>query len=500
MANLSATIEYYNGSTWTNITSKVNYPRKWSRGIKSASPTDRIAETGTLEFTINNASPYIYSPDSGSAATGWDIGAKVRISLTNGSTTKYWQYRIEDIDPPFGQYLERKSKVYCTDYMEEFSRRKISGLVVQTDKKADELLTLLVAQMPIAPAATSYDTGLYIHPFAFAEEKDEDTYCTTVLQKIGQSGMVYIYLDGAATVGETLKLEAPQKRYHTTTVSGTFNNTMINMEPRRSRRDIFNNAKTTITPLSVAIVLSVVGTSDEEIVLEPGETKTIKIRYVDTGTSRRVSAVGVVSPVSGTDYIMYSKSGGQGTDTTANLTATGTDNGNSMTYVLTNTSTTAKGYIPEHGLQARGYQVTAYNKQDIVYPDSTSINTYGQSDLPYVLPYIADPEIAKTIGVELVRRNKDPHTNLPSIQYNANRTSTFAGYAVSHNIGNRITVTEAASSISADYFINGYEYEMLDANNVNVTYFVERAFGETGVTYFKLGTSTLASGHKLIPL
>ena len=468
--------------------------------MMSASPTDRVAQPNTIEFELKNVSPYIYSPDSASAATGWDIGTKVRIKLVSGANTRYWMFRISDITVMPGVKAERRVKVVANDYMEELNRRKITGLTVQLNKRADELFTTLIAQMPIAPTATSYGTGLYVHPYAFAEETDEATMCMTIAQKIAQSGMCYVYVDGDATGGETLVLEVPEERYRATS-SATFSNDMIAMQPRRSRQDIFNSAKTTITPVSVALTATTVGETDDEIALEPGESSEVKIRYVDAGTSKRVTAVNPISPVAGTDYDSWDKTNGAGNNMNASLTLTGTDNGNSMTIALTNGHATKKIYIPS--IVVRGQLATGYNKQDVKDSDATSITAYGETELSFNMPYASHVEVAKTVAAEMIRRYKDPHTQITSLKFNANRSSTFMGYALTLGIGDKVTITETVTALSSStYYINGMEYELLSGSGsytLNVTLYLERDFA-AGNTYFVVGTSALGGAHILMPL
>jgi hypothetical protein len=209
MATVTATIEFHDGTDWRDITADhISGSLSWNGGIRGGGPTDRVAIPGQLDVELKNGQNSsgglgYYSPDHASKRTGWALGAKIRIKLVSGSDTRYWMYRNKSIKPLPMQYGLRRVEVTAKDYMQELSNQKVSGLSIQSSKRGDELFASLVASLPIAPVATSYDTGAFILPYAFHDERDEDTYCLTVAQKIFQSDMSYGFVDGDSTGGET---------------------------------------------------------------------------------------------------------------------------------------------------------------------------------------------------------------------------------------------------------------------------------------------------------
>lgn len=506
MAAVTLTVEYHNGSTWTDITADVlsSNGMRWGNGMQNASIVDRVAPPGTLDMEVNNSVSNsgglngYYSPNHANCRAGWRIGARVRVKLTASSNTRYWLYRIKDIIPIPGEKGERRVRVSAVDYMDEFTIRKISGLTVQLNKHSDELLTTLVSTMPIQPTATSYDAGMYSFPYAFHDEQSEGVYCITVLQKIAQSGMDYIYVDGDATGGETLRLESPTKRYHTTTSAATFDTSILDMSPSHSRDNIVNTVRATVYPVEIDDEYVVVAHTESDIVLEPGETnKKVTLRFLDPGNDRRVTAYDVQTLVENTDYSMSRRPNVHNGGLNADLTISASVSSDSVELTLSNANTTRKGYV---WVQVRGKIITLWNKVEIVVEDTTSQSTYGERTQSFSMPYQTNPDVAKIIASEIIRRYKDPQTQLPSVKYNANRSDAIMAYALTLGIGSRITITETMTGIDDDYFINGTLYELSGGNILNVTYVLEKAIGESGVTYFKLGTSTFADGHILIPL
>lgn len=482
MATVTPTLEFHDGTDWRDITGDhIAGSLSWGGGIRGRGPTDRVAIPGQLKVELKNGQSAsgglgYYSPNHANKRTGWAIGARIRVKLVSGADTRYWLYRVKGIKPVPGQYGPRRVEVTAKDYMQELSNQKVSGLSIQTGKRGDELFDLLVDSLPIAPTATDYDTGAFVMPYAFHDERDEDTYCLTVAQKVFQSDLAYGFVDGDATGGETLHYQSHKTRQNISASSGTLSDTMTDLSIAHDDHNIWNKVKVTTYPVNVDTSLSILGRIPEEFPIEPGETKTITIRYIDDDTSRRISGAGLQTPVADTDYKMSSIAGNGGNNLNAFLTITPSAGGNSMSVEVENTGT-AKGYV--NTLQIRGYKVTTYDKVESHASDSASITAYGEKTLTYNMPYQNSSVFGQSVANELIRRHKDPASDISGVTFVANRTATLMSYALTLGIGSRITVTETVTGVNADFFINGYEYELLAGNVLNTTWLLERAYNTT---------------------
>lgn len=491
MTTVTPTLEFYNGSSWVDIsTDAIVGSLKWNGGIRGGGPTDRVAIAGQLNVKLRNGlnssgGVGYYSPDHANKRTGWAIGAKIRIKLVSGANTRYWMYRVKDITPVAGKYGQRIVDVMAKDYMQEFSDRKVSGLSIQADKRSDELITTLVAAMPFAPVATSYATGVFNFSYAFQDERDEDTACLTVLQKIAQSDLSYIFVDGDATGGETLKYETHLTRFSRVTSSGTLNDTMSSFDLVHSQDNVNNKIKATTYPIFVDTAITVLGSVPEEFPIEPGETKTIYIRYVDENTGKRVSGLNIVTPEVDTDYKMSSLPNDGGNDLNANITVTATAGANTLSAEIENTGS-VKGYVNK--LQVRGNKVTTYDKIESVKSDSTSITTYGEKTLTFNMPYQNNSVFGESAATEILRRYKNPVSNVSGISFIANKSDTLMGYALTHGIGTRETIVETMTGVNGDFYINGYEYALKSGNILDVTWILERSWNST--QFFTIDNAT----------
>jgi hypothetical protein len=487
-----ATLEYYDGVAWRDISSDLlSGSLSWSGGIRGSGPTDRIAIPGQMSFDLKNGQNAsgglgYYSPNHASKRAGWAVGVMVRISITSGTIDpRYWVYRIREITPVAGLYGERRVEVTAKDYMQEFSDRKVSGLAVQTDQRGDQLLTTLVATMPFAPTTTSYGTGAFYFPYAFHDEKDEETAVLTVLQKISQSEMSYIYVDGSATGGEKLIYEPHTTRQGIVSPSATFSDTMSDLQVTHSRESVYNKVRAVVYPVEVDSDISVLGSITEEFSLEPGEVRTIHIRYVHEVSTRRISGIGIVTLEADTDYKMSSLSGNGGNNFNANLTTTPVTGGNTLEVTVENTAA-VKGYV--NHLQVRGYKVTLFDKLESVASDATSISTYGERAITYNMPYQNSTVFGESLANEILRRYKDPVTDVSGMDFFANRSTTFMSYALTLGIGSRVTIAETVTGINSDYFINGFDYELKKGGVLQVNWILERSFNTT--RYFTVGDAT----------
>jgi hypothetical protein len=494
MATVTPTLEFYNGSSWVDITADmIAGSLSWRGGLRGGGPTDRLAVPGQLEVELKNGQSAsgglgYYSPDHANKRAGWALGAKIRIKLVSGGNTRYWLYRIKKIKPVPGQYGPRRVEVTAMDYMNEFSKRKVSALPVQKNKRGDELLTTLVASMPFAPVATSYGVGVFPFPYAFHDEQDELTHCMTVLQKITQSELGYIFVDGDATGGETLHYEPHTTRQNNATSVGTLSDTMTDLDVIHSDDDIWNSVKANTYPVDANEEIVVLGTIPEEFSLEPGESRTVTIPYLDDITERRVSGENIITPVAGTDYKMSSFSNNNGSDLNASLTMTPTAGSNTLSAVFVNNSL-VKGYV--NSVQVRGNKIKVSEKVGSNAIDDTSVNAYGEKSITYNMPYQSYSVFGQAVADEIVRRYKDPSSNISGVGFVANRTATLMSYALTIGISSRITVVETVTGVDGDFFVNGYDYELQPGNVLRLTWTLERAFNT--VQFFTIDDATFGA-------
>ncbi len=470
---------------WVDVTSDVRTTAsiQASGGMMGSTITDRVAPPGMLSFDMDNsegnsaATVGYYSPDHASCRDGFDVGTRTRFKLASGGTTLYPFYgRIKKIKVQPGPKRERTTQVTCADFMEQTSIHKINLIPVQLSKRNDQLLTTILANMPIQPLNTSFATGPDTFPTALNAEEDEKTFANTVMQKCAQSDLGYIYVRGNATDGETFVYESRQTRSLNVTPKVTLNDTMISMSPDRNADNIWNTVKVTAYPDKYDASVVVLYSSAAEIPINAGQTHTFTARFRDpAGLSQRTSLYpgSEVTPVAVTDYKFSSVSGNNGYDLNANLSISVTWGGNSAEVTLTNNGV-ATGYL-QIGFQLRGKGIYHYDPLEVERSDAASRLTHGDKALSFSLPYQSSHNVANDFAQVLLARSRHPVTNISEVTFIANRNATLMEAALTCVIGDRITLIETVTGLSADYNINGTKYEIQAGGILKVSWLLESA-------------------------
>lgn len=456
-------VEAYLGTAWTDITDDVrNDMLTITRGIPGAEVSDRVADVGTFDFTLDNSAGNsgtllgYYSPDNANVRAGFDIGMKVRCVITTGGTPYYKFYgKVTDPTPSFGQYRERTTAVQAVDYMDELLVHNMELVAVQTGKKGNELLGTIVANLPTAPLATSYATGPDIFGYALHDIQDETSSGMSAAQKVDMSGLSFTFVTGDLTGGEKLNWQTRHTRALSTSVA-TFNDTMTGLVLGRSAKKIYGTVKAKGYPVQAGTAVETLWTSRREIVLGAGGSATFDIMYVDpSGAGSRVALVpsSGVTPVSGTDWQMSSVSGDGGSNLNANLTYTvNTWGGNTANVTIAN-GAGVSGYI--NLFQLRGKIIRLNDPVTVTKTDAASKATYGDRTLTHVMTYQDNVNVVDAFAVTILAAKKAPHSDIDSLEFIAG-TDALMATAMALDVGSRITVIETVTGISTDFFVNKY--------------------------------------------
>ena len=302
------------GAGWTAVTADVlaSPSPRWEYGIRSNDPVARVASTGMLTFALNNsvrnsgAKQGYYSPGHANIRTGFEVGIQVRLSLTYSATT-YRKFigRINSIQVVAGLRREQQTFVAVTDWMEEAALIKAgSNTPGQEDKRADQIISLLLDAASVQPTATSLEQGVDIFPFS---SDIGDTAKTTLMREIvrvAQSELGYVYIRGDTSTGGVLVFEDRHFRIEKTTSEATLDNTMVELKPNRERPRVRNKVRVTVHPRVVdADPTAVLFSLDYAPQVRAGQSITIEGNYTDPdNASRQVGGLAVIVPQPNTDY------------------------------------------------------------------------------------------------------------------------------------------------------------------------------------------------------
>lgn len=216
----------YISGAWADVSADVRGPISGNRGIMRNGPVDRVGDPGYLSFAMDNSQGNsagllgYYSPGHANCRAGWTTGLPVRLQFTYGGYSPYkWYGHIKPngIEVTPGKYGPRDCKVSCHDWMGSAQAHELKGLAYVTNKRVNDALPLVHANMPIAPLATTFSIGEDIFPTVFDLAKTRTTTYNEYI-KLALSEWGYIYPIGDPTGGETLIFEERGKRNYVDTM------------------------------------------------------------------------------------------------------------------------------------------------------------------------------------------------------------------------------------------------------------------------------------------
>jgi hypothetical protein len=169
----------------------------------------------------------------------------------------------------------------------------------------------------------------------------------------------------------------------------------------------------------------------------------------------------MVTPVSGTDYTAGSASGL--TDKNAKLTVVATYGTEGVSYDLTNTDA-APIYVTK--LQARGKGIYIYDAVKVIYDSATSQLEHGLLSLNADMKYQDDPTVGEFFANIVLTQSEFPALSADRAVVFANRNSMTVYGFLALEPGTKIILSESVSGIDNEFFVQGYEAEIVSGNQV----------------------------------
>ena len=219
----------------------------------------------------------------------------------------------------------------------------------------------------------------------------------------------------------------------------------------------YNSVRVSLQQKEVGADPVVLWSAEKAIAIGANETlEPIRGRYRDvSGGKSYINGSDIITPVSGTDYKMWSTSAGGGTDLSASLTIVADAGAAETEFTLTNTSGTA-GYITNPKLQIRGTPIYNYDSLDFVIEDE---NGTGRNRFELNLHYETDSTIGQQYAQDIVR-NPSGTITIQRLPLWVNKDTFNMNLFMDLDISSLVSVTETITGVENDspYFINGYNF------------------------------------------
>lgn len=511
----SIKLEVYLAGAWVDIWTDVKHnPRPtWNRGVMNNGILDRTGEVETLTFHLDNSAANsgglagYYTPGHTNCRSGWRTGIQVRLSFEyDGRSLPYYKYygtiTPEGISVTPGNYAERDVEVTCIGWMGQASEHDIDLISIAENKTIEQAVALLLANMTVQPLTTDYGTGQSTFPSVF-DTVTTKTKAIAELDKLAVSELGWIYTTGNRTNGETLVvkgrddlasqsntnlpldslsyelletgdyaiMETGDKVLLDLTETAAFDNDMMKGAETAYGKHFINRVKTTAYPRDVGGSNEVLWTLQNAIEIPANSTKTgIRGTYRDpTGGSKTVKGKDMVTPASGTDFVANSQEDGGGSSQTANMSVTATFGAADVEFsAITNSSGASIWTGGDAGtFQVRGKAIRFYDTVNNVVDDDNSQSTYNVvRELDVDMKYQDDPIVTNAFAEYALELLKTPRTTFERVPLLANRDSTNMNGFLHLEPGTRAHFTETMSGIDGDYFIMGYDAEIVDGKYV----------------------------------
>ncbi len=530
---------------WTDVSEDVvqrfNIPV--DQGWKSNSPVSRMADTGIMRFTLRSDSGCTggvdgyYIPGHVNCRSGFQTGINVRLRVK----PYYLDYRTEFYGkiPPLGITVQTgKVTTYVTvevrDYMEQLMIHDMYLPEFTTSKDMSAVLPLIIANLPVAPLSTEYNTSEITFSTVFDTVKSK-TKASTEIYKLCISEMGYAYIKVTSDSDEVFVGEGRMTRMDRaiaqvpdidpsedpilaedgtellaedgTEILGdllavmgdaVFDNNMRSLATS-SGRNYYNRVERKVYPRKIDASPVILAQNDKAIKIEAGQTVPLKFDYKDPDqlavhVAGKDMIAPVMSPTASYDVKFTENEDGTGADWTSDLDVDYDYGVEGVEYEVTNNHAT-DGWL--YLIQARGYGIYTYNPITSSKQDDDLVDAEGR--ITFVMDAKYDDDVSNSPGIIdqtlSIYKNKD--TIVDEISFCPNYSEFLMLAFVYLTIGDRITIINDKAGINTDYFIIGRSFAIMKGGVINLTYYVSPAFydshefwylGETN--YGELGQNT----------
>lgn len=474
-----------------------------SYGIKGAGPTDLVATTGNCNFQVNNSASAPggllgeFSPDNTNVLDELKVGAQVRVTITYGGADWVWFGYVDVIEPVPGKHRSRRASIRCVDIFDSLSRANATGIKLKTDVSPETVFTTLLSFSKPLPQSFIANAIGEVYPYAFDRALEDVYSVTSELNSLALSERGYIYMDQGV-----LKFDGREVRGETYAAATSIDLTesdLFNMRVVHGKDVLFNRARVTVYPRDVDASDVVLFTLQDVPKVEPGKSITFNAKYVDPDQkAERVGALSISAPVATTDYT-FNRFPGGGKNLTSNISISLEIGANATEVTVTNNGS-KPGFLTFFQLKGKG--LYTFEPVENVETDQDSIEEFGLSEITYPMEYQTDSQTAESAAEFLIETYSEPQTIVGSASITANLNDTLMTAFVDGSlaIGNRISITETVTGLSAtEYFINSIGVKIFNNNIVRASYgLAPAAFVDPWV----LGSSTqgiLGTSSKLAP-
>lgn len=445
---------------WTDVSDYVIGTDKGQMGIRGWGPLDRVAGTGSFTFSLRNVNN-MFTPRHINCMDGFETGVPFKLVLVldgDNRTRFYGKIPADGIQVDTSDW-HAVTTVTVVDYMEQLAIHELDLPEFAENKRIDEIVPLIIANMPIAPLSTDYNTGQDTFATVFDTTKTR-TRALQEIAKVAASELGYVYIKQTALSDEVLVVEGRMTRTGLATPVITLDDCFIDHALSHAE-NYYNSVKVTAHPRRVDSAATTVLFELERVIpIAAGDTETIKVGFRDPNQEAvSVAGIDMVTPAATTDYLFNAADDGSGTDLTADLSVTATYGVNGVEYELENTGASL-GYVTH--LQARGKGVYTYRPVAYEEEYAAGIAADGKYILNLEMVYQDNPLVAKDFSGVLLDLYASKRLVVESVTMIANRDEALLEAFVTLHVGDLIRVLITSADIDAAYYVHSIEFSIAE--------------------------------------
>jgi hypothetical protein len=426
----------------------------------------------------------------------------LRIQYTAGTTTVTrftgWTTGLD-----VGAGNEQPFVTLIADGVEYFLRNATVYMDLLLNQRSDQALAEILGEVRLPPATANPALALGIVGHA---ELGQNTYLqssgiTTSLETGRETfpfmGDNWNDVKALETIKDVVEAERGRfffsgagdatfwNRHHliqATTVAETITDEMQDLAYGYGQ-DIANRVIVTVYPRSASGTEETIWQLDEPVTINAGREREFRPRYRDIDSNARISAQGVVKPNTNDGTLAFS----EGTATITAFKSHGT------TATIKLQAGSKKCVVST--IIIKGKKLTDFSPIDIEVRDGVSQFDNGkQDDLKLDLRLLDNETTGRNIANYELARRKNAAGRISSIGYLVKDEATELR-AMNRGMGDRLTIAEAQTGHSDDYFIIGERHNLSMRGDHRIAYTLEPAgtylFAKLGtVGYAELGVNT----------
>lgn len=423
--------------------------------------------TGEYVVTTDADAPTSISFEPGLAGAVADDAA---ITLVRRNYPRF-RGRLDSVSPSPGVFARRTVRCEAVDWMDDAARAKLSRLPVQVSKRADEIFSTLVSEVPFAPDATEVHQSPDTYAHALDNTQDESSTILGELQKLALSELAYIYPKADGTV----VFESRTQRAKSSGVADTFQDvsSLSGFSQASSRDNVISRIQLVTHIRRVdTVTTTILFKLDNPFQVAPTSTGTVLGPYRDPSQqAARVGGTDMQTPVAGVDYIANSKQDGSGENLTSFVSLAVDFGGNGARIVITNTAPKPAWMTL---LQLKGRGIYDYQNVVLEAEDAAAQANIGNT-VTIDMPYQDDPALGEEAAIWLLNLYQDFENMAQSATVFVPRTDeALADRVLTREISDRIGVVEQMTGFPATplevFFINSVSLTIDERDNLSVSW------------------------------